>query len=115
MARLSSHVATRRTDLAHLFMADLHGARFRAPGLADVPDAGAGDRHHPCLARFAVVGGDRRGAMKGLAVGGGAEWALENDVAARHPTHVKPPIVGPGYTEAQIIVVGISPADQDLP
>jgi hypothetical protein len=53
MARLSSHVATRRPDLEHLFMADLHGAGFRAPGLADVPDAGAGDRHHPCLARFA--------------------------------------------------------------
>jgi hypothetical protein len=84
--RLSSQVAARRADLEHLFMADLHGTRFRAPGLADVPDAGAGDRHHPCLARFAVVCRDRRGAVKGLAVGVSAGWALEDDVAAWHPT-----------------------------
>ena len=83
MARLSSQVATRRTDLEHLFMADLHGARFRAPGLADVPDAGAGDRHHPCLTRCAVVCRDRRGAVKGLTIGVGAGWALKDDMAAR--------------------------------
>src|SRR5262245_64335949 len=103
MARLSSQVAARRAHVEPPFVADLHGARFRAPGLADVPDAGAGDRHHPCLARFAVVGGDRRGAAEGLAVGVDAGWALEDDVAAGHPTHVELPIVGPGYTEAQII------------
>jgi hypothetical protein len=115
MARLSSQVATRRTDLEHLFMADLHGARFRAPGLADVPDAGAGDRHHPCLARCAVVCRDRRGAVQGLAVRVGAGWALEDHVAPWHPAHVKPPIVGPAHLQAQYIVVGIGPTDQDLP
>ena len=96
-------------------MADLHGARFRAPGLAHVPDAGAGDRHQSCIARFAVVRRDCRSALEGLAVGIGAGWALEDDVAAWHPAHVEPPIVGPGYTEGQIIVVGIGPTDQDLP
>src|SRR5262249_4871513 len=99
MTRLSSHVATRRAYLEDLLMADLHGARLRTPGLADVPDAGAGDRHHPCRARFAVVRRDRRSALEGLAVGVGAGWALENDVAAWHPTHVEPPIVGPGHLE----------------
>jgi hypothetical protein len=115
MARLSSQVAARRADLEHLFMADLHGARFRAPGLAHIPDAGARDRHDPRSAGFAVVRRDRRGAMKGLAIRVGAGWALENDVAAGHPAHVKPPIVGPGHLEAQKIVVSIGPADQDLP
>src|SRR5262249_16728719 len=58
---------------------------------------------HACLARYAVVRRNRRGAVEGLAVGVSAGWALENDVAAWHPTHVKPPIVGPRDTEAQII------------
>ena len=84
--RLSSQVAARRADLEYLLMADLHGARFRAPGRADVPDAGARDRHDPCIPRFAVVCRDRRGAVKGLAVGVSAGWALEDDVAAWHPT-----------------------------
>ena len=66
-------------------MADLHGAGFRASGLAHVPDAGARDRHDPRSARFAMVRRDRRGAMKGLAIGVGAGWALEDDVAAGHP------------------------------
>jgi hypothetical protein len=96
-------------------MADLHGASFRAPGLADVPDAGAGDRHHPCLARFAVVRRDCRGAVEDLTIGVGARWALEDNVAAWHPTHVKPPSVWPGHLKAQKIVVGIGPTDQDLP
>src|SRR5262245_25294689 len=115
MARLSSHVATRRTDLEHLFMADLHGAGFRASGLADVAAAGAGNRHDPRSARFAVVRRDRRGALQGLSLGVGAGWALEDHVATGHPANMKPPIVGPGYPEAQKIVVGIGPADQDLP
>ena len=75
-------------------MADLHGARFRAPGLADVPDAGAGDRHHPRIARFAVVGGDRRGALEGLTIGVGAGWALEDDVAAWDPPALEPCVGG---------------------
>jgi hypothetical protein len=96
-------------------VADLHGAGFRAPGLADVPDAGARDRDDPGITRFAMVRRDRRGAVEGLAGGVGAGWALEDNVAAWHPTHVEPPIVRPGYSEAQIIVVGIGPTDQDLP
>jgi Polyketide cyclase / dehydrase and lipid transport len=39
MARIPSQVATRRADVAHLLVADVHGAGFRAPGLADVPGA----------------------------------------------------------------------------
>ena len=86
MARLSRQVAARRAHFEHLLVADLHGAGFRAPGLAHVPDACTGDCHHPCRARFAVVRRDRRGAVEGLAVGVGAGWALEDDVAAGHPT-----------------------------
>jgi len=78
---LPGEVARGWPDLEHACVADLHGAGLRAPGLADVPDAGAGDRHHPCRARFAVVGGDRRGAVEGLTIGVGARWALEDDVA----------------------------------
>jgi hypothetical protein len=115
MARLSRQVAARRAHFEHLLVADLHGAGFRAPGLADVPDAGARDCHYPCLARFAVVRRDRRGAVEGLAVGGGTGRALEDNVAAGHPTDMQPPIVGPGHPEAQKIVVSIGPADQDLP
>src|SRR5262245_50258264 len=115
VARLSSQVATRRAHFEYLLMADLHGARFRAPGLADVPDASAGDRHHPCIPRFAVVRCNRCGTLEGLTIGVGASWALEDDVAAWHATNMKPPIVGPGHLEAQIIVVGISLTDQNLP
>jgi hypothetical protein len=72
------------------------------------------DRHHPRIARFAVVGGDRRGAVEGLTIGGGAGWALEDNVAAWHPAHMEPPIVGLGHPATQRIVVGIDPVDQDL-
>src|SRR5437764_15205305 len=96
-------------------MADVHGAGFRAPGLADVPDACTGDRDDPCSAGFAMVRGDRRSALEGLAIRVCTGWALEDDVAAWHPTHMEPPIVGLGRPEAQIIVVGLSPTDQDLP
>ena len=115
VARLPDHVARGRAHLEHLFVADLHGAGFRAPGLADVPDAGARDRHHPRRAGFAVVRRDRRGAVEGLTIGVGAGWALEDHVAAWHPTNMKPPIVGPGHLETQQLVVGIGPTDQDLP
>ena len=115
MARLSSQVAARRAHLEYLLMTDLHGAGLRASGLADVPNAGAGDPHHPRIARFAVVCRDRCSAVEGLAVGVGAGWALEDHVAAWHSTHMKPPIVGPSHLETQKIVVGIGPADQDLP
>ena len=86
MARLSSQVATRRAHFEYLLMTDLHGAGFRASGLAHVPDAGARDRHDPRSAGFAVVCRDRRGAMKGLAIRVGTGRALEDDVAAWHPT-----------------------------
>jgi len=115
MARFPGQVATRRAHFEYLLMTDLHGAGFRASGLAHVPDAGARDRHDPRSAGFAVVRRDRLGAMKGLAIRVGAGWALEDDMAARHPTNMKPPIVGPGHPEAQRIVVDIGPTDQDLP
>ena len=115
VARLPGHVATRRADLEHPFVADLHGAGLRAPRLADVPDAGAGDRHYPRSARFAVVGGNRRGAVERLTIGVSAGWALEDDVAAWHPAHVEPPRVRPRHMEGHRIVVGIRPTNQDLP
>jgi hypothetical protein len=115
VARLPGQVATRRTDLEYSFVADLLGAGFRTPGFAHVPDAGARDRYHPCIARLAVVRRDRRGAVEGLAIRVGTGRALEDDVAAGHPTARQPPIVGPGHLEAQKIVVSIGPADQDLP
>ena len=115
VARLPGEVATCGAHFEHLLVADLHGARLRTPGFADVPNACAGDRDDPCMAGFAVVRGDRRGAVEGLTIGVGAGWALEDNVAAWHPTAMQPPIVGPGYTEGQIIVVGIGPTDQDLP
>ena len=112
---LEGQVTRGRTDLEHLFMADVHSAGFRAPGLAHVPDARARNRDDPCVAGFAVVGGNRRGALEELAIGVDAGWTLEDDVAARQPAHVEPPIVRPGHAEAQIIVVGIGPTDEDLP
>jgi len=93
---------------------NLHGAGFRASGLAHVPDARARDRDDPCLTRFAVVRRDRRGALEGLTIGVGAGWALEDNVAAWHPAHVEPPRVGPRHLETQKLIVGIGPANQDL-
>jgi hypothetical protein len=114
-ARLLSQVARGRTDLEYPFVADLHGADFRTSGLADVPDARTRDRDDPSSAGFAVVRRDRRGALKGLAIGVGAGWALEDDVAPWHPTDMKPPIVESGHTEGQRIIVDIGPTDEDLP
>src|SRR6266436_88317 len=68
VARISGHIARGRTDLEHAFVADLHGAGFRTSGFADVPDACARDRHHPRVARFAVVRGDCCGALEGLTI-----------------------------------------------
>jgi hypothetical protein len=96
-------------------VADLHSAGFRTPRLADVPGACARDRDDPGSAGFAVVRGDRRSALEGLAIGVGTGWALEDDVAAWHPTHMEPPIVRLGHPEAQSIVVGVCLTDQDLP
>jgi len=115
VARLPSPVATRRAHFKHLLVADLHGAGFRASELAHVPDAGAGDRDDPCITRFAVVRRDRRGALEGLVIRICAEWALEDDVAAWPPARMALPIVWPGHPEAQRIVVGIRPTNQDLP
>jgi len=109
VARISGHVARGRTDLEHAFVADLHGAGFRTSGFADVPDACARDRHYPRSAGFAVVRGDRRSALEGLAIRVGAGWALEDNVAAWHPAHVKPPILRPGDPEAQDFVVRVRP------
>jgi hypothetical protein len=69
----------------------------------------------PASRRFAVVRRNRRSALEGLAIRIGVGWALEDHVAAWHPTHVTPPIVGSRHLEAQKIVVGIGPTDQDLP
>src|SRR5205823_6124415 len=106
MARIPGQVATCRAHLEHPFVPVLHGAGFRATRLADVPDARAGDGHDARIARFAVIRGDRRGAVEGLTIGVGAGWALEDHVAAWRPTAMKPPIAGPRDTEGQIIVVG---------
>ena len=115
MARLPGQVATCRADFAHLLVPDLHGAGFRATRLADVPNARAGDWHDARIARFAVVRGDRGSALEGLAIRVGAQWALEDDVAARQPAYMEPPIVRLGHSEAQDIVVSVSPTDEDLP
>src|SRR5438445_10325195 len=80
VARLPGRVATRRAHLKHPFVADLHGAGFRTPGFAHVPDAGAGDCHHPRSTSFAVVRSDRRSALEGLAIRVCAGWALEDNV-----------------------------------
>src|SRR5712671_1041742 len=105
VARLPSQVATCRAHLEHLFIADVHGAGFCATRLADVPDARAGDGHDARIARFAVVRGDRGSALEGLTIRVGARRTLEDDVAARHPAYMEPPIVRTGHPEAQRIVV----------
>jgi len=74
IGRLSSHVAARRADLEYPLMADQHGAGFRAPRLADVPGARTRDCDDPSSAGFAVVRGDRRSAVEGLAIGVGTGW-----------------------------------------
>jgi hypothetical protein len=101
VARFPGQVAARRADLAHLLVADLYGAGRCVPGLADVPYAGAGDRHQSCLARFAVVRRDRRSALEGLAVGIGACWALTEDGAPGPPATVAPPLLRLGHLAAQ--------------
>ena len=114
LARLTGQVATRRAHLEYLRVADLHGAGFRTPRLADVPSACAGDRADPCLARCcSMLRSPRR--VGGLAIGVGTGWALEDDVAAWHSTNMKPPVIGPGHLETQKLVVGIGPADEDPP
>src|SRR6266478_177533 len=100
VARLPDQVATRRAHLEHPFVPDLHGAGLRATRLADVAGARAGDGHDTRVAGFAMVRGNRRGAVEGLAIRVGARWPLEDDVAPGHPAHVKPPIMRPGHAEA---------------
>jgi hypothetical protein len=115
VARLPGQVATCRADFEHLLVPDLHGAGFRATRLADVPDGCAGDRHDPRGAGFAVIGGNRGGALEGLTIRVSARRTLEDDVAPGHPTDMKPPIVWPGHTEAQVVIVSVRATDQDLP
>jgi len=115
VARLPGQVATCRADFAHLLVPDLHGAGFRATRLADVPDARAGDGHDARIARFAVIRGDRGGALEGLTIRVSARRTLEDDVAPGHPTDMQPPILRPGDAETQRIVVGVGATDQDLP
>jgi len=62
-----------------------------------------------------VIRGDRGSALEGLTIRVGARWALEDDVAARHPVYMEPPILRPGYPEAQEVVVGVGATDQDVP
>ena len=94
-------------------MADLHGAGLRTLGFANVPNAGAGDRDHPHMARFAVVRRNRRGALEGLMIRVGAGWPLEDDVAVRQPTHVASLVFR--HLDAQRIVVVVGPTSHHRP
>ncbi|SRR6266446_6758054 len=101
VARLPGQVARGRAHLEHPFVADLHGAGLRAPRLAHVPGARARDRHNPRIARFAVIRGDRRGALEGLAIGVSARWALKDDVAVRRESAMEECRNATGYTGIQ--------------
>jgi hypothetical protein len=115
VARLPGQVVTRRAHAEHLLVADLHGAGFRAPGLADVPDADAGDRNDPRSAGFAVIRRDRRGAVEGLTMRVGVCWAMEDDGAPGHPAYVGLPRLWPRHLHGPRLVVDVGPTNQDLP
>ena len=100
VARIAGHVVTRRADLAHLLVADLHDAGLRPPRRAGVPGACARDCDDLCMAGCAVVRGDRRSALEDLTIRVDAWWALEDDMTTWQPMHVAPPIVWPGHPEA---------------
>jgi SAM-dependent methyltransferase len=85
VGRCADPVTTRRAHLEHPFVADVHGAGFRAARLAHVPDARAGDGHDARVACFAVRCSNRGGALEGLTIRVGTWWALEDDVAPGHP------------------------------
>jgi hypothetical protein len=100
VARFPGQVAARRADLAHLLVADLHGAGRCATALADVPGARARDRDDPRSTSCAMVGGDRRRVLEGLTIRVGACWALADDGAPGHPASVAPPILRLGHLAA---------------
>src|SRR6266850_5703272 len=62
-----------------------------------------------------MIRSDGGGALQGCAVGIISRACQQQDMTARHPPDVKPPIVRLGDVQAEPVVVRIGTADQDLP
>src|SRR5262249_33454381 len=112
---VSGHVPTRRPYFEDPFMTDLHRAGFRAPRFGHIPSVHAGDRYHTGMAGFAVIRSDRRRTLERRTVRFGAGRPLEDDVAARQPTDVEPPIRWSGHAKAKIVIIRVRATDQHLP
>ena len=62
-----------------------------------------------------MIRGDGGGALQGCAVGIISRACQQQDMTARHPSDVEPPIVRLGDVQAESVVVLIGTADQDIP
>ena len=81
-------------------MTDLHRAGFRASGFRHIPGVRAGDWDHTGMAGFAVIRRNRRRTLERRTVRLSVGRPLEEDVAARQPAHVEPPIRWSGQAES---------------
>lgn len=102
-------------DLENGFSADLHLSRFGPPWFADKPCTCGGYGYGTACTGFAVVGCNCRrlsqdGVRRFLAL-----FDLQENMAAGHAAHVKPPVVGACDAQAQLIIVGIRAPGQNRP
>jgi hypothetical protein len=104
-----------RAYLEHDFFANLHRPRLRVTRLGNVARARARDSHEPRCPGFTMICGDGGGTLQRYVVGIISGACQQQDMTARHPPDVKPPIVRLGDVQAEPVVVRISTADQDRP
>ena len=62
-----------------------------------------------------MIRGNCSRALQSGTVGMLSGSCLQEDVTARHPPDVEPPIIGPGDVKTEAVVVSIGAAGQDLP
>ena len=103
-----------RTYLEDCFFANLHRSRWRITRLGHVSRTRARYRHKPGCPGFTMIGGDGGGVLQCGAVGISSGACQQHDMAARHPADVEPPIVRSGNVQAELVVVRIGTADQNL-
>jgi hypothetical protein len=104
-----------RAYFEHDFFANLHRPRLRVTRLGNVSRARARNRHKPRCSGFTMKRGYGSSALQGCAVGINSRACQQQDMTARHPPDVEPPIVRLGDVQAESVVVRIGTADQDLP
>src|SRR5437870_2696390 len=103
------------THLEDFLFTNLYSPWFRATRLGDEPSACARDGHEPSSPSLTMVRGNCSRALQSGTVGMLSGSCLQEDVTARHPPDVEPPIIGPGDFKTEAVVVSLGAAGPDLP